>query len=190
MGVVLIRPIPPSDIGYVAVGRVCRALKQTQLCLERLTDQTESKEVTRGAKDLPLKKRSLAFVCAVLKHHASPGMIDEMIRNLRRMQTEIQDCLRRLETSFYDVDKLQDGFHRELVHATTGSHQSTSSAFTPHDQVTSWLERFGEQNGISERIESEKRAVSPLNLFLEFLFLFSNSNSIRIIASQLPSGRR
>ena len=74
------------------------------------------------------------------------------------MQTEIQDCLRHLETSLNDVDDLHDYFYRQLVRVTTWSRLSTSTTLTPRIQLVSWLEKFGERSG------NERRAVSPLNL--------------------------
>ena len=147
---------------------MCQALKDTQRNLERLTDQTESEEATLRANALPLKKRSLAFMCAVLKYNVSPGMINEMISNLREMRTEIQDRLRHLKTSLNDVEKLHDGFYRELVRVTIWSRLSTSTTLTARVELASWLEKFGEQHGFSERVRNERRAVSPLNLLLEF----------------------
>ena len=161
----LIPPIPPSDAGKAAIASLCQALERTQCSLKRLADQTESEEATLRANALPLKKRSLAFVCAVLKYNVSPETIDEMINNLREMQTEIQGCLRHLETSFNDVGDLHDFFHRQLVRASICSHLSTSTTLTPRIQLVSWLEKFGERLGFSERGRNERRAVSPLDLF-------------------------
>ena len=161
----LIRPIPPSDAGQAAVARLCQALEKTQCSLKRLTDQTESEEATLRANALPLKKISIAFVCAVLKYNVSPDTIDEMINNLREMQTEIQDCLRHLETSLNDVDDLYDYFHRQLVRVTIWSRLSTSTTLTARVQLVSWLEKFGGRLGYSERSRNERRAVSRLNLF-------------------------
>ena len=179
----LIPPIPPSDAGKAAIERLCQALERTQCSLKRLTDQTESEEATLRANALPLKKRSLAFVCAVLKYNVSPETIDEMINNLREMQTEIQDCLRRLETSFNDVGDLHDFIHRQLVRASICSHLSTSTTLTARLQLVTWLENFGGRLGFFEQSGNERRAVSPLNLFFRVLI-----NFIRIIASHLPSG--
>ena len=147
-------------------------MERTQCSLKRLADQTESEEATLRANALPLKRRSLAFVCAVLKYNVSPETIDEMISNLREMQTEIQGRLRHLETSFNDVDDLHDYFYRQLVRVSTWSRLSTSTTLTARVELASWLESFGERLGYSERSGNERRGVSSLNLFLKFLFLF------------------
>jgi hypothetical protein len=115
----------------------------------------------------------------------SPQTVDEMISNLREMQTEVQDCLRNLETSFSDVDDLHDFFHRQLARVSISSSLfSTSTTLAVRLQLVNWLENFGGR-GFSERRRKERGGVSPLNLFLAFFFFFY---SIRIIASHLPSG--
>jgi len=146
-------------------GRLCQALKETHDTLKRLTDQTESEEATLRANVLPSKKRSLAFVRAVLKYNVSPQTIDEMISNLRQMQTEIQDCLRNLETSFNNVDKLHDLFHQQLEQLSTYSCLSTSTTLPNRVQLVSWLGKFGRRE-LSQRSQNEKsKLVSSLNLF-------------------------
>ena len=146
--------------------RLCQALKDTQNTLKRLTDQTGSEEATLRANVLPSKKRSLAFVRAVLKYNVSPQTIDEMISNLRQMQTEIQDCLRNLETSFNDVDNLHDRFHQQLERFSTYSHLSTSTTLPDRVQLVSFLEELGERREFSQRSQNEEsKLVSPLNLF-------------------------
>jgi hypothetical protein len=142
-------------------------LKETHRTLKRLTDQTES-EATLRATTLPSKKKSLAFVLAVLKHNVSPKKADEMIVNLKEMQTKIQDCLINLEISFNQVDRLHGGFDQQLKRASiAGSILSTSTTLTLRVQLVSWLENFGGR-GLPERRGKESRAVSPLNLLLEF----------------------
>ena len=134
--------------------------------LKRLTDQTESEEGTLRANALPSKKRSLAFVLAVLKYNLSPETIDEMISNLREMQTEIQVRLKNLETSFNDVQISYDFFRQQLVRAPRPtSLLSTSTTLTARVQLASWLEIFGGR-GFSERRRKGSSVVSPLNLFL------------------------
>ena len=121
---------------------------------------------------LCLRRRDHSLLCVLLKYNASPETIDEMIRNLREMQTEIQDCLAYLEISLNDVCGLHDLFHRQLVRVSIYSRFSTSTALTARLQLVSWLEKFGGQLGFSEQSGNECTAVSPLNLILEFLFLF------------------
>ena len=140
--------------------RLCRALKETHNTLERLTDQTESEEGTLRANTLPSKKRSLAFVRAVLKYNVSPQTIDEMISNLRQMQIEIQGRLRTLETSFNDVHISYDFFHRQFLRVPTSG--STSTILPARVQLASWLETFGGR-GSSKRSRNE--TVSSLNQF-------------------------
>ena len=148
--------------------RLCQALKETYNTLKRLTDQTESQEGTLRANALPSKKRSLAFVLAVLKYNVSPETIDEMISNLRKMQTEIQDHLKSLETSFDDVQDSYDFFHQQLVRVPTSSSLiSTSTTLTVRVQLASWLEIFGRRD-FSERRRKGNSVVSPLKLWLEF----------------------
>jgi len=148
--------------------RLCQALKETHDTLKRLTDQTESQEGTLRANALPSKKRSLAFVLAVLKHNVSSETMDEVISNLREMQTEMQDRLKNLETSFDDVQDSYDFFHRELVRVpTSGSLLSTSTTLTIRVQLASWLENFGGRE-FSERRRKRNSVVSPLKLWLEF----------------------
>ena len=154
-----------------AVVRLCQALKETHKTLKRLTDQTEIEEATLRANALPSKKRSLAFVRAVLKYNVSPQTIDEMISNLRQMQTEILDCLRNLKTSFNNVDGLHDLFHRQLARISTYSHLSTSTTLPTRVQLVSWLGKFRGRREFSQRSQNESRAVSSL-AYIEFLFLF------------------
>ena len=139
--------------------RLCKALKETHNTLKQLTDQTESEEVTLHA-NVPSKKRSLAFVRAVLKYNVSPQTIDEMISNLRQMQIEIQDRLRNLETSFSDVHISYDFFHRQLMRSPTSA--STSTTLPARLQLANWLETFGGR-GFSKRTRNE--SVSFLNQF-------------------------
>ena len=151
--------------------RLCQALKETHDTLNRLTDQTESEEGTLRANALPSKKRSLAFVLAVLKHNVSPETIDEMIRNLREMQKEIQDRLKNLETSFNDVQNSYDFFHQQLVRVPTSSSLfSTSTTLTVRVQLASWLEKFGGR-GFSERRRKGNNVVSPLGVCVRVLVL-------------------
>jgi len=148
--------------------RLCQALKETHNTLKRLADQTESQEGTLRANALPSKKKSLAFVLAVLKHNVSSETMDEMISNLTEIQTEIQDCLKNLETSFDDVQDSYDFFHRQLVRVPTSSSLlSTSTTLTARVQLASWLEKFGGRE-FSERRRKGNSAVSPLKLFLGF----------------------
>ena len=149
--------------------RLCEASKETQRTLKRLTDQSESEEATLRASALPSNKKSLAFVRVVLKYNVSPQTIDEMISNLKDMQTEVQDCLGNLETCFNDVDDFLDFFHRQLMRVpTSGSLLSTSTTLTTRVLLVNWLERFGRRRGSSEGSPNESRTVSPLNLFLVF----------------------
>jgi hypothetical protein len=151
--------------------RLCQALKETHNTLKRLTDQTESQGATLRANVLPSKKTSLAFVRGVLKYNMSPQTMDEMIRNLREMQTEIQDRLKNLETSFNDVQDACDFFHRQLVRApTSASLLSTSSTLTVRVQLVSWLEKFG-GGEFFKRSQNESRPVSSLNLFLVLILI-------------------
>ena len=143
-------------------------MEKTHCSLKRLTDQTESEEATLRANALPSKKRSLAFVCAVLKYNVSPETIDEIVSNLREMQTEVEDCLRYLEISLNDVCDLHDFFHRRLVRVSICSHLSTSTTLTARVQLVGWLENFGGRLGFSERTGNESTVVSPLNLLSKF----------------------
>jgi hypothetical protein len=142
--------------------RLCQALKETQSTLKRLTDQTESQGATLRANGLPSKKTSLAFVRAVLKYNMSPHTIDEMISNLREMQTEIQDRLRNLETAFNDVQDSYDFFHQQLARVPTSG--STSTTLTARVQLVNWLGNFGGRE-FFKRSRNERRAVSSLSLF-------------------------
>jgi len=153
--------------------RLCQALKETHNTLKRLTDQTESQEGTLRANALPSKKKSLAFVLAVLKHNVSSETMDEMISNLREMQTEIQDCLRNLETSFDDVQDSYDFFHQQLVRVPTSSSLlSTSTTLTARVQLASWLEKFGGRD-FSERRRKGNNVVSPLKTIFTVLLLIT-----------------
>ena len=145
--------------------RLCQALNETRNTLNRLTNQTDSEEDTLRVNALPSKKRSLAFVLAVLKYNVSPEMIDEMISNLRKMPTEIQDHLKSLETSFNDVKDSYDSFHRQLMRVPTPSSLfSTSTTLTARVRLASWLEIFGGCD-FSERRRKGNRVWSPLKLF-------------------------
>ena len=142
------------------VVRLCQALKETRRTLKRFTNQSESEEATLRARALPSKKSSLAFVRAALKYNASPQTIDEMIRSLRDMQTETQDCLRNLETSFNDLDDFLDFFHRQLRRVSTaGSLESTSTTLMTRVLLVSWLENFGRRESYG-RSRNEIRTVS------------------------------
>ena len=142
-------------------------MKETHRTLKRFTDQSESEEATLRANALPSKKRSLAFVRAVLKYNVSPQTIDEMINNLRDMQKEVQECLRNLETSFSDVGDFLDIFHRQVVEASTaGSIYSTSTTLTARVLLVSWLDKFVGRRGSSNRSQNESRTVSPLDRVL------------------------
>jgi len=143
--------------------RLCKALKETQHTLKQLADQTESEEATLQA-NVPSKKLSLAFVLAVLKYNVSPQTIDEMISDMRKMQTEIQNRLRSLDTSFNDVYNSYDFFHRQLARFSTYSRLSTSTTLTTRVRLVSWLEKFG-GSGSSKRSRNESRVVSSLNQF-------------------------
>ena len=157
--------------------RLCQALKETHNTLKRLTDQTVSEEATLRANVLPSKKRSLAFVRAVLKYNVSPQTIDEMISNLRQMQTEILDCLRNLETSFDNVDNLHDLFQQQLERFSTYSRLSTSTTLTNRVQLVSWLGKFGERREFPQRSQNEKsKRVGSLNLFRVLILILIHSN--------------
>ena len=148
--------------------RLCQALQETHNTLEQLTGQTDPEEGTLCANPLPSKKRPLAFVLAVLKYNVSPETMDEMIGNLRKMQTEIQGHLKNLERSFKDVQDSYDFFHQQLMRVPTSSSLlSTSTALTARVQLASWLKHFGGR-GFSERRRKGNGVVSPLKLFLGY----------------------
>jgi len=132
-------------------------LKETHNTLKQLTDKTESEEATLQA-NVPSKKLSLAFVFEVLKYNVLPQTIDEMIRNLKQMQTEIQDRLKNLETSFNDVYIAYDLSNRQLMRTPTFG--STSTTLPARVQLASWLETFGGR-GSSKRGRND--TVSSLN---------------------------
>ena len=153
--------IRPSGAGQGAILGLCRALKETRRTIKRFTNQSESEEATLRAKALPSKKRSLAFVRAVLKYNVSPQTIDEIISSLRDMQKEVQDCLRNLEISFSDVRDFLDIFDRQVVE--TGSIRSTSTTLTARVLLVSWLDQFVGRRESSDRNPNENRTVSPLD---------------------------
>ena len=90
------------------------------------------------------------------------------------MQTEFQDCLRNLETSFSDVGDFLDIFHRQIVQIpTAGSLYSTSTTFTARVLLVGWLETIVGRSGSSDRNKNESRTVSPLDrALIPVLILF------------------
>jgi hypothetical protein len=129
-----------SHHGDAAIAELCTALDETFVALEGLTDQTKAKEFKLYSLALPNDARSLAFVQAILRDNFAPSPTTDLLKCLRDMRSEIQKCLRKLDTAFQHVWNLYNAITNGLTRvATKGSVLSTSTTLTARIKLVSWL---------------------------------------------------
>ena len=131
------------------------------MVLEQLTKHTESEKTNLQSITLPENKKSLEYIQVILKHNISPSKVSDLVNGLRGMQTEIQECLEELESSFGHVNDLYNINKNPLMRvATSTSLVSTSTALTAHVKLVGWLKRREESWSFSRR--SNSTSVRPV----------------------------
>jgi len=129
-----------NEDSNAALAKLCLALEETFVLLERLTDQTEAQESRLDSLSLPDDTRSLAFVQAIFKHNLAPSKTTNLVKSLRDMRSEIQMCLRKLDTAFEHCWKLYTAMSNGLARvATNQSTFSTSTTLTARIKFVDWL---------------------------------------------------
>jgi hypothetical protein len=131
-----------SEYGKTAVQKLCSALDETFITLERLTDRTESEKTNLQSIALPSNENSLAYVQVVLRHNFSPSKVADLVNSLKSMQSEIRACIEKLESSFRHVHDLYNISNNRLERvATSTSNVSTSTMLTARIKLAGWLKR-------------------------------------------------
>jgi len=130
-----------NEDSNAALAKLCLApLEEIFVLLERLTDQTEAQESRLDSLSLPDDTRSLAFVQAIFKHNLAPSKTTNLVKSLRDMRSEIQMCLRKLDTAFEHCWKLYTAMSNGLARvATNQSTFSTSTKLTARIKFVDWL---------------------------------------------------
>ena len=129
-----------SEDSNTALAGLCIALEETSVLLERLTDQTKAQASRLHSLSPPDDTLSLAFVQAVLKHNLAPSKISDLVTSLRDMRSEIQMCLKKLDTDFQHSWRLYTAMssgtaRRESIFSTF----STSTTLTARIKLVEWL---------------------------------------------------
>jgi len=131
----------PREDCQATVAELCIALDETSDVFRQLTDQTKAKESKLHSLPLPDDIRSLAFLQVVLKHNLAPSKPTNLLKSLRDIRSEIQTCLRKLDTAFQHTQELYTTMANMLTRvATNVSILSTSTTLTARIQLLSWLE--------------------------------------------------
>ena len=132
--------VPPSEDSKAALNKLCIVLDDTSVLLKRLTDQTEAQESRLHSLSPPDDTKTLEFVQAVLRHNFAPSTTTNLVKSLRDMRSEIQMCLRKLETAFQHTWRLYGAMSNGLARApTNGSTLSTSTTLTARINLVDWL---------------------------------------------------
>ena len=88
----------------------------------------------------PDDKGSLAFALAVFKHNLAPSKTACLVKSLRDMRSDVQKCLRKLDTAFQHSWTLYIAMSNGLSRvATNGTTFSTSSTLTARIKLVDWL---------------------------------------------------
>ena len=128
------------DHGNTALADLCIALDETSVLLKRLTDETKVQEAKMHSLSPPDDTGSLAFVLAVFKHNLAPSKTASLVKSLRDMRSDVQKCLRRLDTAFQHSWTLYTAMSNGLARiATNGTTFSTSTALTARIKLVDWL---------------------------------------------------
>ena len=89
---------------------------------------------------LPEDTGSLAFVLAVFKHNLAPSKTTSLVKSLRDMRSDVQKCLRKLDTAFQHSWTLYTAMSNGLARiATNGTTFSTSTILTARIKLVAWL---------------------------------------------------
>jgi hypothetical protein len=156
-----------SQRGDGAITELCTALDETFTALERLAGQSRAEESRLHSIALPTDTRSLAFVQAILKHSFVPSKTTDLLKCLRDMRSEIQKCLRNLDTSFQHVWTLYIAMNNGLERVTTNaSILSTSTVLTARIKLVGWLKHREDTWKFSKR---RKAATNVSFIVLSFV---------------------
>ena len=144
--------MPSSEDSNTALSNLCVVLDETFGLLERLTDQSQAEESKLQSLSLPDDTRSLAFVQTVLRHNLAPSTTTSLVKSVRDMRTEIQMCLRKLDTTFQHTWRLYTAMSNGIARiSTNGSTTSTSTALTARIKLVGWLRDRQGTWGISKQ---------------------------------------
>jgi predicted nucleic acid-binding protein len=134
-----------SHHGNTAIAELCTALDGTFIALEGLTDQTKAEESKLYSLALPNDAKSLAFAQAILRNKFAPSQMTDLLQCLRDMRSEIQKCLRKLDTAFQHTWNLYNAMTNGLARVGTNvSVLSTSTTLTARIKLVDWLKRRDE----------------------------------------------
>lgn len=120
------------------------------MLLQRLANQTEAQESRLHSLSPHGDTVSLDFVLAVLRHNLTPSTTTNLVNGLRDMRSEIQLCLRKLDTAFQHTWRLYSAMSNGLARTpSTGSTFSTTTALTARINLVDWLKGRQGTCGIS-----------------------------------------
>ena len=156
----------PSEYGKIAIQDLCDALDDTFAVLEQLTDRAEAEVSNLQSLALPTNEKSLAYVQAILKHNFSPSKVADLANNLQSMQSEIQACFEKLESSFGHVNDLYTFANNRLVRVSTStSIVSTSTMLSARIKLASWLKQREGTWGLLKRNRPNKLKLARPGVF-------------------------
>ena len=164
-----------SEYGQTAVRELCGVLEETFSTLTQMTNLTNSDDLRPAS--LPSNKKSLEFTRAVLEHCFTPSKINDLVKGLRDMRSDVQTCLTELMTTFQHVHALYDIMNNGLARTTSrGSIFSTSTNLTVRIKLATWLKGLERTWGLSrqQRSTSVSDPVSfqaPSHLVFGFSFV-------------------
>ena len=163
----------PSEYGKRAIQDLCEALDDTFAVLRQLTDRAGAEVSNLQSLALPRNEKSLAYVQAILKHNFSPSKLANLANKLQRMQSEIQACSGKLESSFGHVSDLYAFSSNRLVRVSRPtSIFSTSTMLTAQIKLAGWLKQREGTWGLLKRNR-------PRELKLARPDVFSSDSDVR-----------
>ena len=169
-----------SEDGNTALDKLCVALDATFDLLKRLTDQTTAQESRLHSLSLPDDTSSLAFVQAVLKHNLGSSKTASLVKTLRDMRSQIQTCLRKLDTTFQHAWRLYTAMSHGLARVTTN--ESTSTKLTARIKLVDWLKDRGDTWRLS------KQRTSAITVSVVFVIWNVIHSPLTVVWWNLPRG--
>ena len=102
---------------------------------------------------------SLKFVQAVLRHNLAPSKVNNLLKCVRTMRSEIQRCLRKLDNTFQHVWNIYTATTNGL--ARVASNLSTSTALTARIKLVDRLKDFEDRRRFARQRKAAAQVLSP-----------------------------
>ena len=105
---------------------------------------------------------ALKFVQAVLRHNLAPSKVNNLLKCIRAMRSEIQRCLRKLDNTFQHVWNLYTATTNGLTRiASCISDLSTSTALTARIKLVARLKDFEDTWRLARQRKVAAQVLSP-----------------------------